>query len=389
MILKRAVGLFIAAALCLPAVTTTASAASSGPLISATPITALTRDQVAGLLTANSIDPRVVKHGVDAFRLEYRTVDPHGRPTIASGAVVLPRSRSKALRMISFEHGTIAAKKEAPSVGADTNRLAPITFAAADFAVVAPDYLGLGTGAGVHPYAHLPSETTASVDLLRAADTFIHRKLDRKVFVTGFSQGGPAAMSLGRRLQKDGRLAAVAGISGFYDLFGTQFPEALDDEGEPTVNPKLATISSAYYLVAMNRIYHLYRDPARAFNAKYASVVAGLFDGHHSGPEIAAQLPNTPRELLTKWAIGQLLDPSGPMRRAAQASDGSCAGWTPRVPVRLYAATGGDELVPFGNSQHCQGLTGAPIVEVGRVDHNASARLAYPLIIDFFEQTRG
>jgi dienelactone hydrolase len=351
-----------------------------GELLSVTPISALSRDQVAGLLEPAGIDTRVVRHGVDAYRLEYRTVDLHGRRTKASGTVALPRTGGRTLPTVVFQHGTIAAKADAGSVGPDTNRIAPITFATAGNAVIAPDYLGLGTGPGTHPYGDLRSTTTASLDLLRAAGEFSDR-LDRRVRLTGFSQGGPAAMALAEELQRGGRLAAVAGISGFYDLFGTQFPEALAG----TVVPKLATISSAYFLVSMQR---LGRAPGDLFKVPG---VADLFDGHHSGAEIAAALPNTPHDLLTEQAIHLLENPTPVLRRT---TDGSCLGWKPRVPVRLYTATGGDELVPIGNSTHCRDAFAArgvdvPLTEVGRVGHNASAALSYPLIIDFFAEIGG
>ncbi|RZQ62356.1 alpha/beta hydrolase family protein [Amycolatopsis suaedae] len=363
-----------------------------GELRSAVPISSLNPAQVSDLLTGQGIDTGSVRHGVDVYRLEYRTAGPDGRPVIASGAVALPRDAGRMLRTIGFQHGTIAAKAEAGSVGPDTNRLAPITYAAAGYATVAPDYLGLGTGEGTHPYADLPTQTSASVDMLRAADTFVRRNgavLDRRLFLTGFSQGGPAALALGRALQHgaDPRFSvrAIAGVSGFYDLFGTQFPAALDG----TVQPQLATISTAYYLVAMNRLYDVYGQPSSAFEKDYAPVVEGLFDGLHSGPEIMRELPRTPAELLTDRAERQLRRPTGAMARAARASDGSCTGWTPRAEVRLYAAGSGDELVPPGNSVHCRDEfrrrgVDAPVVDLGTVDHNTSAKRAYPLVLGFF-----
>ncbi|GAA3885882.1 alpha/beta fold hydrolase [Saccharothrix violaceirubra] len=365
-----------------------------GDLLSAMPITGLSVAEVTALLARQAIDTGAVRHGVDAYRLEYRTAGPDGRPITASGAVVLPRDGGPARPTVAFQHGTIAAKAEAGSVGPDTNRTAPITFAAAGYTTVAPDYLGLGTGEGTHPYLDLPTETGASVDLLRAADTFVRRAgrtLDRRVLVAGFSQGGPAAMALGRALRDHPRFAprAVASISGVHDLFGTQFPAALDG----TVTPKLATISTAYYLVAANRLHHLYDRASRAFRAPYDAIVENLFDGLHSGPEIAASLPATPADLLTGWAVGQLRRPTGPMVRAARATDGSCVGWDPGVPVRLYAGTEGDELVPLGNSTRCRAEflehgADAPIVDLGPVNHNTSAKRAYPLVLEFFAGQR-
>lgn len=378
--LPRALVVLAVTALTAGAAGVATATPARGGLLSVTPISALNRDQVVGLLEPAGIDTRVVRHGVDAYRLEYRTVDPFGRRTTASGTVVLPRTGARRLPTVNFSHGTIAAKAEAGSVGPDTNRIAPIAFASAGNAVVAPDYLGLGTGAGTHPYLDLPSTVTASLDLLAAAGEFTDR-LDRRVRVTGFSQGGSAAMALAEELQRRGRLAAVAGVSGLYDLFGTQFPEALAGR----IVPKLATISSAYFLVSMQRLGRVRGD---LFDVPG---VADLFDGHHSGPEIANALPDTPKDLLTDDGVRVLEHPSRLLRHT---TDGTCSGWTPRVPVRLYTASGGDELVPFGNSTHCRDAFAArgvdvALTEVGRVDHNASAALSYPLIIDFFAQIGG
>lgn len=375
MILRTLITLAAVTALTTSGVTAAASA--HGDLLSATPISALSQDQVVGLLGPAGIDTRVVRHGVDAYRLEYRTVDPRGRRIMASGTVVLPRTSDRRLPTVVFEHGTIAAKADAGSVGPDTNRTAPIAFAAAGNAVVAPDYLGLGTGDGTHPYLDLPSTTTASLDLLRAAGEFTDR-LDRRVRVTGFSQGGSVAMALAEELQRTGRLVAVAGVSGFYDLYDTQFAEALAGR----VHPKLSTISSAYFLVSMQRLGRVRGDLFEVPG------VAGLFDGHHSGREIMEALPDTPHDLLTDQGVRVLEHPSRLLRHT---TDGTCSGWTPRVPVRLYTATGGDELVPFANSTHCRDAFGidVPLVEVGRVDHNKSGALSYPLIIDFFAEIGG
>lgn len=74
-----------------------------------------------------------------------------------------------------------------------------MTFGAAGFAAVAPDYLGLGKGPGAHPWKDVPSETSASLDMLRAARQFVPREgriLDGRVLATGFSQGASSALGL-------------------------------------------------------------------------------------------------------------------------------------------------------------------------------------------------
>jgi hypothetical protein len=146
-----------------------------------------------------------VRHGVDAFRLRYATVGVDGAPTTATGLVALPPKRARQLRTVSYAHGTLAARADAPSRSLDSLAGASaLLFAGAGFATGAPDYLGLGGGPGPQAYLHAASEASASLDMLRAAHAFAarrHRSLATTTLVTGFSQGGHAAMALGRTLQ--------------------------------------------------------------------------------------------------------------------------------------------------------------------------------------------
>src|SRR4051794_9944692 len=139
--------------------------ARRGELLSAVLIRELSPRQVRAELTGAGFDPALARHGVRLYRLVYRTVDPYGRPTTASGLLVLPRTGSRSpLTTVSYAHGTQVFRGNAPSVTTDDwETAAPITYAAAGFATVAADYLGLGLGPGWHPWMHVPSEITASV----------------------------------------------------------------------------------------------------------------------------------------------------------------------------------------------------------------------------------
>jgi hypothetical protein len=80
----------------------------------------------------------------------YRTVDPQGRPTTASGLLVLPRSQVRRLRTVSFAHGSEVTKTDAPSVSQDGWAYAPaVTYASAGFD---------GYHAGPDIFANLPTD---------------------------------------------------------------------------------------------------------------------------------------------------------------------------------------------------------------------------------------
>lgn len=353
-----------------------------GRLVSAVHLKSFSAPMVAKELSAAGFDAGTVHYGVDTYRLRYQTVDPAGRGIVASGLLVLPRGPRRALPVVSFTHGTEIDKWDAPSVTDDGFELSPpLGFAAAGFTTAAPDYLGLGVGRGPHPWMDVPSETTASLDMLRAAHQFspqVHKRLARSVFVTGFSQGASAAMSLARALQNHAdhwfRLAALAPISGAYDLRYAEIPAMLAGE----LNQQDSVVYAAYLFVAWDRLHHLYDSPNEVFRTPYAGRVNRLFDGTTPAQLVVQALPHTLDALLTAHGLAMLRHPTGPFAAALRVADGTCD-WTPTVPTRLYLAHG-DEQAANANSYQCQQSlqarhVSAPIIDLGTPDYQGSRHL--------------
>ncbi|MFD3665920.1 lipase [Streptomyces sp. NPDC058659] len=355
-----------------------------GALVSAEKLYTLATPQaVSADLGAAGFDDDTVRHGVVAYRLVYRTVDAYGRPTTASGLFVLPLHSERRLTAVSFAHGTGSHKDDSPSMRRATFVSAPvIAHAAAGAAGIAPDYLGMGTGPGLHPWMDIASETTASLDMLRAARAFAPRTghvLEREVMVTGFSQGASAALGLGRALEAGEdrwfRLGALAPVSGAYDFGGAELPALL----EGRLEPKSSVLYAAYTLVAFNRLHRVYDSPGEVFRAPYDSTVEALFDGAHTGEQLMRGTPGALDELLTEHGRALLAQPAGALAEALRATDAVCTDWAPRAPVRLYMATG-DEQAVTDNTEHCQAAllrngVDAPVVDVGDVDYRGSRHL--------------
>ncbi|WP_460717487.1 alpha/beta hydrolase family protein [Nocardia heshunensis] len=351
-----------------------------GRLVSVEHLRTYSVDEVRTTLTTNEFATDAVRFGVDTYRLSYETLGTDGRATTASGLLALPRNDVHDLITVAYEHGTSPTKAAAPSVAADGGDLAAtLTYASAGFAGVAPDYLGLGSGPGPHPYLDLPSETTASVDMLRAARTRVatlDRNLREEVDIVGFSQGGPAAMGLARALQanadKDFRATAVAAISGPFDLKNAEMPALFDG----TLDPGAGSFYSAYLLVSWNRLHGLYRSPTEIFQSPYADTVEQLFDGLHSIEDIVPALPPDIDHLLTPQGIDLLRNPTGPFAAATTVADSACSNWTPQLPIRLYTGSQDRDVTPT-NSANCRAAllahgVDAPVTDVGPVDHNGS-----------------
>jgi acetyl esterase/lipase len=379
----------IAAVLCAGLLLPGAAVAAPRPVATertqATLIDRLSREEVVDYLVERGIDPVDVRNGVDLYALRYRTAGADGRPTTASALTVLPHTGARSLRTVTWLHGTLVYRGYAPSVSDNLDRSVAVLFAASGDAVVAPDYLGLGTGPGTHPYMQTRPTVTATVDAMRASRVLAARsgtRLDGKVLVSGFSQGGQASMLVGRALQssREFDLGGIAAIAGPYDIRGEELPATLDGR----LDGVSATFYLGYAITAWNRAHRLYDSPSEAFRAPYDRIVESLFDGDHEEEDVVRALPSTPRELFTDEFLALLAHPAGALAEVLRANDDPCQ-WRPRVPVRLYAGRA-DRDVVFTNAESCETDLRAHrardvrLVDLGETDHFGSAIAALPEI---------
>ena len=385
------------------------AARDRGVLISATPIARLPESAVAAELRNARDEPGtpalgagMVRYGIDAYRVIYQTVNATGQPVRASGLVAFPAAGPRQLRLVSFAAGTSTYKRNVPSsFGLDAardgleGRWSAELFASAGFAVAEPDYVGMGLGSGPIEYMVARSMATASLDVLTAARALAARhgyQLDPGVLATGFSEGGAAAMALGRALQQGQspffRLTALAPISSPLDLAGAELPGIFNGQVAAAVAPYYI----GYLLTSWNPLYHLYSSPSQVFRQPYAARVQGLYDGSHQDQQVIAALPSLSR-LLTPAYLRLLRHPTGKFLRALDANS-TCAGWTPRVPVRLYAASGDSQGTPVNSVDCLRAIRArggdASLIGLGSVGrfgpagHFVSAFLALPKIVRWF-----
>ncbi|WP_285590507.1 lipase [Actinomycetospora sp. NBRC 106378] len=371
-----------------PAPTESCRPTDRGRLLSVAPTDRLSPAQVAtALASARLAAP--AERGVDGYRVLYCTVSPQQRPSTASGLLALPHGLQGALPLVVYEHSTVTEKQNVPSDRpTGDGLLAPPFFATAGFAVIAPDYLGLGASNGPHPFMDAPSEASATRDLLPAAEqaaTHLGVHLSHDVLLTGHSQGGSAVMAVGQTLQREGgpwRMRALAPMAGPYDLAATELPAILDSRA---VDPHRASAYLAYLLIAWNELHPFAPNLGEVFTPPFADTVDALFDGTHGFGDIAAALP-PPQQLFQPSVQELITHPSGSFAAALAASE--VCRWAPRVPTRLYAGQA-DRDVVFANSDACRAQINAAgghatVIDLGSVDHVGTAILALPAIRHWF-----
>jgi hypothetical protein len=225
------------------------------------------------------------------------------------------------------------------------------------------------------------------VDALRATRTFAkghQRRLDPRVLVSGFSQGGPATMMVGRFLHQGQdpyfRLGGLAPIAGPFNL--SSFEAAAADD-----KIRMASLYLAYFVISADRYTDIYRTPSEVFRAPYDEQVEKLFDGNHQAEKIAQALPPKSEKLFTPEFLDKVRKPTGKLKQLLTALDSTC-NWKPAVPVRLHHAKG-DTDVAYDNALYCQrqlrshGAT-QTLTDAGNVDHNQTVRKALPLVVAGF-----
>jgi pimeloyl-ACP methyl ester carboxylesterase len=291
---------------------------------------------------------------------------------------------------VSFAHGTDSLKSYVPSAPTFEGLGVAALFASGGFALVAPDYVGLGVSPGNHPYLHAATEASASLDLLRAARQAAREmkiKLPRSVYITGFSQGGQAAMALDRTIEADPdspwRVVAVAPIAGPYDLSGTEFPEMID---APSIN------SSAYLAyLALSYIQIYGGNTADVFEPPYDTQVPSLFDGQHAFNQIAQVLPSA-RELFRPEFLAGVTDGSQPF--ASQLRENDTFQVVSRASVRLYYGEADVDVFPGNTHVAASAMksAGVPVTEVdlgADADHAASEQQGLPAVRAWFDELAG
>jgi pimeloyl-ACP methyl ester carboxylesterase len=314
-----------------------------GELISYERTDSWTLDQVDSLVAALGI-PLPPENGVDIYRVEYRTWDARMEaPTTASGALLVPTGISGPFPMGSYQHGTIVLKEDVPSRGS-VEQMIGVLFTSTGYITAMPDYLGLGSSPGLHPYCHAKSEATASVDMLRASKSLMDElsvEDNGQLFLFGYSQGGHATMALVQEIEAlhsgEFEITAAAPMSGPYDLVGAQTDMLL------TGDPYSAPFYLPYIMLAYNGIYDMYAEPSDFLKEPWASTLPPLFNGMNNYDVLNAAVPAVPLDIIREDVLDDFLNnPENPFRRALEYN--TQLSIAPQAPTQLYYCTGDDQV---------------------------------------------
>lgn len=340
----------------------------------------------------------IADYDIEMYKVIYNTTDAVGEPTIASGAFARPLSSDCiSFPMAMYHHGTTLNKENVPSRINGEAQLSNI-LGGLGYYSMAPDYVGMGDSPGLHPYQHAMSEATAGVDMIRAVRELLENLNESdngEVFITGYSQGGHAAMSMHKYIEENDLLGefnviASAPLSGAYDMSGSQLDLILS--GEPYTNPGYLVYVMASYDLAYGDIYDTYSD---IIQSPYDDIVVPFFDGNNttlSMGQLNPQLPMVIVDLMTPTAYNAFeSDMNHPLRVALAAND--VYDWAPQRAMRIYYCTE-DEQVDFSNAitavetMQANGALDLLGIPLGALSHSGCVLPAMLGAVNYFNSVR-
>lgn len=180
--------------------------------------------------------------------------------------------------------------------------------------------------------------------MIRAAERLCKKlkvKLNGKLFLTGYSQGGHSTAALQRLIEKkyskEFPRTASAPLAGVYDL--KMLWSNLTKRGDTASLAILARNAVAY-----DRIYSLYGSYSEVFKPPYDMKAPSLFDEEHDELLILKSMPNGAQNLFNPGFLQKTLE--GKNRFSKELTKNSVCDWAPKSPTCLYSSKG-DELVPY------------------------------------------
>ncbi|MFY9307946.1 MAG: T9SS type A sorting domain-containing protein [Bacteroidia bacterium] len=319
-------------------------------LVSAVQIASKNTSQVSSVLGGSGGPYNAVK----IYKVKYNTKDPFNNNTVASGAVFVPNMACDSFPVVAYCHGTVLRKTQVPSAQYDSN-YEGLYFSSKGFVVAMPDYLGLGDNPGFHPYLHAETEATATLDLMRAMREFLadstNIDLNGQIFVTGYSQGGHAAMATlkyieDHNLHTEFNVVAGAPMSGPYSLSTVQ-PRTVYDSIY-AYNAFTPYVVNSYQYVYGN----LYTNVSEYYDVPYDTNVPPYMNGSYTFEALNVTLPTNVYTFMNDSVLNAFMADtisySTPLRQDLKLNDNYS--WNASMPLRLCYC-GSDDLVLPGNSQ--------------------------------------
>ncbi len=316
-------------------------------LIEAKPLSVFTPEALKKHFKALGI-PKIffgVERGVSVFDVVYTTTYADGSVVKATGMVFAPIDENVNVPLKIYNQGTQLCKERVLNYRGEQAMC--LAYATDGYLVIMPDYVGMGEGERNHLYLHAQTEATSTVDMLKVVADSLHLfdvQSFGKIFVSGYSQGGHAALATHRMLQTEYAerfpITASAPMSGPYDVLFSVYDGRNKFYEQPGYMP--------YILKAFYESSGKPEAISEVFISPFDSIIPQLLTGEYPMDELNKHLPDTAfLSVKREYYEAFEADPAHPLRK--YLAENNVYDWKPEAPVMLCYCDG-DEQVNYQNS---------------------------------------
>lgn len=310
---------------------------NSQDLLAHTKVSTLTKKALKEAWKKNGM-PRFIlniSNEFDLYEIIYTTKWHDGSTITASGLYFVPTGVNNDLPQLIYHHGTKIKVERTNEIFREKAICAG--FAADGYAVIMPDYIGLGKGEKTHLYQHAQTESDAAIDMYFAVqelNKLLKVNTNNQLFLTGYSQGGHSCLATHKRLQEDYPeiiITASSPMSGAYHMSGVQSDVMFAPYSDPSYLP--------YLLMSYNEVYNITGDAySDLFVAPYDSLIPTLYSGEFDLFEINSYLPNIPVEMVQPYLVDEYLNnPEFKFKKALE--ENNLIDWSTNTPTQFCYCT--------------------------------------------------
>lgn len=287
-----------------------------------------------------------VKYEVAGYEIIYKTRWHDGSEILASGFVYVPQNVEEKVPTLILNHGTQLKKEFKMKLGG--LEAGCIAFATDGYLVLYPHYIGLGKGEKTHLYQIAESEAFANIDMLRAVRE-LKKELsfvtNEQLFITGYSQGGHAAMAAHKMIQEEYsnefQVTASAPMSGAYDMTGVQAGVMFEKYNHQAYLPYLLLSLEEQYQMWDGDIYEVFKEP-------YQTVIRNMLNHDHSLKQVSVLLPEVPADMMRDDLVAEFKNnPDFIFTKVLSLNNNY--DWKPESPMMLCYCNA-DEQVNYKNA---------------------------------------
>lgn len=333
-----------------------------------------------------------VHNAVDMYEVTYKGLWLDSTFIIAKGVLYVPKVEKPSAEMV-YCHGTRISVDQSYGIQ-DLEQFVCMMHAADGYVAMFPFYYGLGGGEKEHVYQDSWTEAMSTIYMIKACREIypkIGKSTSGQLFITGYSQGGHAAMATHKMLESgffpEISLTASSPMSGAYDMVGVQSKTMFQNYNRPHYLPYLLISYQYAYHLWPSDIYGVFKEPYKDELREIFKQPRKLDYGY-----VDSILPKVPGDMIVDSLVEKFKSDTSFIFTEKLRENG-LYNWKPKAPLQMCACYGDDEVMCQNTMETYANMKakGAPVNEriFGKhLSHNPCAPFAIIYSKTFFDNIR-